>query len=153
MSSSKHAIFEQYWSIGLTRNRAGHYGPAVTAYNVADGALAEADDISYLESARFFLDFGGAVFNHSLELRDAELREHANRLFAASETISREVSDWPTNARAHIMLAKVLLSAELTERALHHAHAAMHSAQQTGDPDLRQRVEALIETIQNPRRG
>jgi tetratricopeptide (TPR) repeat protein len=152
-SMDGHGNFLNYWQLGVARYRDGKFNESIDAFNIGCELLNK-NASTHLESGRFLLDYGTALFEYSLELfklsklnEAAENRENSNISFELSEKITRENEDWVTNARVNLMLGKLLLSAEQFERSRSSVDKALESVLKTNDVALQHRINAFSDKL------
>jgi hypothetical protein len=142
--------FESNWQIGVTRRREGNPSSAIKAFTEA--ALIASDDIiTHLERGHFLLDFGVAVFEHAVELRDVKLAEQAHLIFLSCDKYTKDSEDWRTNAQANLMLSKLYTNGARLAEAWERIRLARLAVCKTGDTYLSERIkqmQRLLEDIQ-----
>ncbi len=147
-SPSKRHIFEESWKIGITRRREGSPGRAIEAFNEAAVIILD-DVVTHLERGRFLLDFGGAVYDHAVELRDDELAEHAHLIFQSCDRFTHNSGDWGTNARANLMLARLYTNGGSFAEAWEHIRLARLAGGKTEDTALSERIENFAHLLED----
>ncbi|MCP5057763.1 MAG: hypothetical protein GY937_13720 [bacterium] len=153
-----HSSFMRNWEIGVTRRREGQPGAAIGAFE-AGLEFALSERATHLERGRFLLDFGGAVAEHSGQLRDDEMAQQAHVILLASESATAEAGDYRTNGRANLMLARLYMGGESFDEARDRIERARSAAARTGDSALDGRIESLanllgqLEAGRGPHRG
>jgi hypothetical protein len=138
-----HSQFISAWQRGLVLGHEGRFAAAIETYD-AGLAMVSSGVATHLERGRFLLDYGGVLFKYATQNESPEGREKANTVYQLSEAMSEEIGDWPTCARARLMLSKIYLGAGLIERAREYVASSLEAATRTNDPDLRSRIEEFI---------
>jgi hypothetical protein len=147
----KHDIFTDAWESGIAKQREGDLFGAIEAFDRGAGILIEAAP-SHLEQGRFLLDYGNAMFAWAMKEQSADCREKANTVYRMCERVTYESQDWATNAKAHLMLGKIFLSAEQIERSQAEVTAALGSVSKTKDVGLRARIQEFSQVLHNARK-
>ena len=141
-NSTKREIFNTNWQIGINRRREGNPSGAIKAFNKASEVVMDAV-ITHLERGRFLLDFGVAVFQHAVELSDSELAEQAYLIFIGCIEQTESSEDWGTNARANMMIARIVAIVDNFTEASKHLDLARLAASKTDDKSLAVRIKEL----------
>jgi hypothetical protein len=136
---SKRQRFEMSWMLGTTRRREGNPSQAIEAFNQAATLFME-DMVTHLERGRFLLDWGGAVFEHGAKLQDDRLAQEAYKILQRCRVCTEESGDWPTNAQAHLMIAKLFTLGGGFTQAWQSIDVARTAAGKTGDAGLLHRI-------------
>jgi hypothetical protein len=136
------------WQIGVERRREGDSSGAVDMFESAMQVLLSEEQIaSHLERARFLLDYGSAVYERGMTNENSEDMASANQLYLICEEFSRRIADWPTCAKAQLMVARCAVLRGSIEDAREHALASMESAKRSGDWALGQRVDGFLKEL------
>ena len=141
--SDPHGQFISIWQRGLVLGHEGRFAAAIETYD-AGLPMISSCVATHLERGRFLLDYGGVLFKYAVQNESPEVREKANTVYQLSEAMSEEVGDWPTCARARLMLSKIYLGAGLIERAREYVASTLEAAARTNDPALRSRIQEFI---------
>lgn len=145
---SKKSIFELNWMIGVTSRREGQPSRAIEAFNNAMEIVLD-NVVTHLERGRFLLDFGGAVFEHGVELQDDELAKQAHTILMCCEKCTEDSGDCVTNARANLMLAKLYVGGDSFREAWDRIRLARQAVGKTGDTALAERIEVFARFLED----
>jgi hypothetical protein len=148
---NSHDVFIRAWQLGIARRRDGDAARAVEAFDPGMEMVTEGI-ATHLERGRFLLDYGGALYQWAIENESPEFREKANAAYQMSASITSDIGDWVTNARAHLMLARIYLSATLVERSQASIKDALEAVAKTNDSSLRSRIEEFSDALMPLRR-
>ncbi len=140
---SKHAQFIHYWDLGNFELRERKFEKSIEAFKKGSTLFCE-NVGTHLERGRFLLDCGNSLFQQSLQNLSDEILDQANKSFQMAEMLTRDIGDWETNAKAHLMLARIVAISGLIERAREYASKALESVSRTQDAALRSRIEEFF---------
>jgi len=141
-------VFLSNWQIGVTRRREKDYPGSIAAFNEAVEFVVEnTSELSYLERGHFFLDFGSALFEHGLALEDDEVAKQATTILMVCEKCTRESGDWCTNAKAHLMIAKLYAGGGSFAAAWESIAAATEAVNKTKDTPLAGRINQFADIL------
>ena len=140
---SEKDYFLTNWKIGIAKRREKAPLEAVHAFE-RSAAVVLKNVVTHLERGRFFCDYAGALYDLCLQERCEERQKQANILYQASEKITREIGDWTTNAKALLMLARLVLVAGQLSQARTNAEAALEAVLRTKDYALKDRIEKFL---------
>jgi hypothetical protein len=139
ISKSPHDLLAKHWQAGMAKQREGDQAGAIMEFEKALPMLRNSG-ASHLETGRFLLDYGNSLFMGSVDQVDPAMREEANRVYSLCISITERSGDWPTNSRAHLMMAKLFFTAEQHQRALVSLDSALASAAKSHDAALTTRI-------------
>ena len=139
-------VFMSNWQIGVTRRREKDYPGSIAAFNEAVGFVVEnISELTHLERGHFFLDFGSALFEHGLALQEDSIAKDAHTALRVCEKCTRESGDWCTNAKAHLMIAKLYTGGGSFAAAWDSIAAAKEAANKTEDAPLLGRINQFAD--------
>jgi hypothetical protein len=141
-----HDEFIRAWQLGIVRRRENNAAGAIEAFDAVVHMISKGIP-THLERGRFLLDFGGALYQWAIENESLEFREKANAVCQMSASCTERVGDWVTNAQAHLMLAKIYISAGFVDRSQASIAVAHVSVAKTNDAALRSRIEEFINAL------
>jgi hypothetical protein len=144
--------FSRWWQIGIARRRERDSSGAVEAFNQCAALMMEHQGLlSRLEDGHFLLDYGGALLDEAQRTQSDELLGKADVAYQMSERVTREIGDWPTNARALFMRAQVSYISDLLDEAKQSAASALESALKTHESALSEKIQRFINALGSSR--